>query len=88
MSAIFALLYINHTTYFDYIDFTNIHFYHVHKYDKVYVCEYTFICPLKSEAKGLFFSTRTKKFLYAYKKYFLREAEIFSSRTNIVFIAM
>ena len=65
-----------------------IYLFQVHKYDKTEVCEYTFICPLKSKEKGCFFCTRRKKFLYAYKNNLHRDADKSSSRTNIVLIVM
>ena len=49
--------------------------------------EYASDSTLKLLRNGRFFCTRRNKILYAYKIIFLREAEVFSSRTIFDFLA-
>ena len=58
------------------------------KYDKSCMHEYTRYCPLKTRRKRHFFCTRRKKFLYAYKIIFRREAKYFFSREKFHFLVI
>ena len=91
LSALCALLtrlsHINSCSCFGLRRISDAHILLSYKYDKPAMREYASDCTLKSLRNGRFFCTRRNNFFYAYKNIFLREAEVFSSRTIFDFLA-